>query len=299
MKHNDPATKGLRIELRYPNGHTERMTIDADSIVVGSGAHCEIRLPPEHAAVEHVAISLVGGGVYAQARSLDPHPTINGSGFVRTPVLPDSVLGVGAVQLRVEAVTLTEQAVVVHKRVQRMSPLTYVLVAIGLPFSAYAILAGNPNEGPQQAPGLPPALWGDPVRSCPQSTRDAALAMAVEKMTLANGKRERRPFSVEDGVAAVPLFETAAACFTAAGQGGAAAEAARSATDLRNNVNDDYRVHQVRLEHALTVHDWSGARKEVKVLRSFVQGKQSTYDVWLSNLDRQLALKLANKDKPS
>jgi hypothetical protein len=307
MKPVEQATQGLRVDLRYPNGHTEQMTVDADSVLVGSGGHCEIRLPPEHAAVEHVVISLVNGGVYAQARSLDPHPTINGSGFVRTPVLPDSILGVGAVQLRVVPVTLSETAVVVRKKAQRMSPLTYILVAIGLPFSAYAILGATPGEGPQRAPGSPPALWGEPSRSCPQSTREAALATALEKMTLANGKRERRPFSVEDGVAAVPLFETAAACFTIAGQGAAAAEAARSAADLRNKVNDDYRVHQVRLEHALTVHDWSSAQKEVKVLHAFIQGKQAAasgsegtpYVIWLSNVERQLAMKLASKDKSS
>src|SRR5438477_2368757 len=118
MKTDSEAAQGLRADLRYPDGHAEQLTIDADSVLIGSGAHCEIRLPPEHAAIEHVAISLVGGGVYAQARSLDPHPTINGAGFVRTPVLPDSILGVGAVQIRVIAIALADQAVVIHKKTQ-------------------------------------------------------------------------------------------------------------------------------------------------------------------------------------
>jgi hypothetical protein len=291
---------GLQISLLHPDGRSEQIIIDADSVVVGSGAHCEVRLPPEHAAIEHVVLSLVGGAVHAQARSLDPHPTINGAGFVRTPVLPDSLLGVGPVQIRVAVVRLADQAKVIHKKAQKMSPLTYLLVIVGLPFSGYVILTSDPaTDPPQQAPGSPPALWGEPTKACPQGAHEAALAIALEKMTLASSKRERRPFSVEDGVAAVPLFETAAVCFAVAGQGGAAAEATRSAADLRSKVNDDYRVHSVRLDHALTVQDWATAQKEVKVLRAFTEGRQAPYVVWLSNLDRQIALRLVRKEKSS
>jgi hypothetical protein len=295
----DEPGEGLEIVLRHPNGRVEQIVVDASSVLIGSGAHCDVRLPPEHAAVEHVTLSLVGGAVHAHARSLDPYPTINGAGFLRTPVLPDAVLGVGPVQIRATVIHVADQKLVIHKRAEGMSPLTYVLVAIGLPIGIYLVVAGGPPDLTQSPPGSPPPLWEAPITTCPQNGRDAAFAIGIDKLNIALAKRERRPFHVEDGVAAVPLFETAAACFGVARQLEAAADAARSAQELRSKVNDDYRAHQVRLEHALTVKDWAGAQKEVKVLRALTDGRQAGYVEWLSNLARRLTLQLGHKEKTS
>jgi len=296
----EEALQGLQFVIRYPDGRTEQLVVDADTVLVGSGAHCEVRLPAEHAALEHVALSLVAGGVHAQARSFSPHPTINGAGFVQTPVLPESVIGIGGVQLWVSTVDLQErQQQVIRKKKQTTSPLTYVAAIVGLPLAAYMILAEPATDRTQMVQGTPPALWGDPVNTCPQSSHDAALAVALDKYSVASGKRERRPFHVEDGVAAVPMFETASACFRVAGQTAAAGEAQRAAQDLRSKINEDYRAHQVRLEHALTVQDWATAQQEVSVLRAFTEGKQGQYVVWLSNLDRRLELKLGRKEGSS
>lgn len=293
--------QGLQIRLLYPDGRTEQIVIDADEILIGSGAHCEIRLPPEHAAIEHIKLSLIAGAVHAQARALNPHPTIDGVGFVRTPVLADAVLGVGPVQIRASAIALTDQVDVVRKSARTVSPMTYVAMAIGFPI-AIALLgvASHRAEGSPMPQGTPPALWAAPLTQCPQTAREAALAVAIEKLTVADSKRERRPFHVQDGIGAVPSFEVAAACFAAAGQPGASAEAARSGEELRTKMNEDYRVHQMRLEHALTVEDWTLAQKEVKVLRAFTEGQQqAAYVVWLSNLERRLALKLTRKGSSS
>jgi hypothetical protein len=291
---------GLQIIVRYPDGRTEQFAVDANSVRVGSGAHCEVRLPQEHSAVEHVAISLIGGGVHAQARSFSPHPTINGVGFVQTPVQPDSVIGVGAIQLWARAADLTdEQQPVIRRKAQKTSPLTYVLGALMLPLAGYLIYGEQSGGSVQTAQGAPPALWGNPVGSCPQLARDAAFAVGSDKLSVALGKRERRPFHVEDGVAAVPLFETASACFKVAGLGGASGEAARYARDLRTKIEEDYRAHQVRLEHALMVEDWDTAQDEATVLRAFTEGKQGAYVSWLSNLQRELQMKRGRKEGSS
>ena len=296
----EEALQGLQIVVRYPDGRTEQLVVDANSVLVGSGAHCEVRLPAEHAAIEHLVLALVGGGVHARARSFSPHPTLNGVGFVQTPVLPDAVIAVGGVQLWASVVDLIDhQQQVIRKKAQKTSPLTYVAVAIMLPVAAYLLLAEPPSDSGQTVEGTPPALWGDPVGTCPQQAHDAALAIGLEKFGVASGKRERRPFHVEDGVGAVPLFETASACFRLAAQPAAADDAAKAARDLRVKINEDYRAHQVRLEHALTVEDWATAQREVSVLRAFTQGKQGQYVVWLSNLDRRLQIKLGRKEGSS
>ncbi|HEY6458646.1 MAG TPA: FHA domain-containing protein [Polyangiaceae bacterium] len=296
----EEALQGLQIAIRYPDGRTEQLVVDANSVLVGSGAHCEVRLPAEHAAIEHATLSLVGGGVHAQAQSFTPHPTINGVGFVQTPVLPESVIGIGGIQMWIRSVELGDrQQGVIRKKAQKTSPITYVAAAIGFPLAIYMLAAAPSDDSTQTVQGTPPALWGEPVNVCPQQGRDAALAVGLDKFSVAVGKRERRPFHVEDGVAAVPLFETAGACFRVAGRGPAAAESSKAAAELRTKINEDYRAHQVRLEHALMVSDWTTAQQEVSVLRAFTAGKPGQYVVWLSNLDRRLQLKLGRKEGSS
>ena len=114
---------------------------------------------------------------------------------------------------------------------------------------------------------------------------------------LALGRRERRPFHVQDGVKAVPLFETAAACFKAAGEDKAASDTANAAEELRKDVGDDYRTHRMRLEHALSVSDWHTVQVEARVLLAFLDGQQNDYVTWLSNLDRKLQLKYGRKNR--
>ena len=48
----------------------------------------------------------------------------------------------------------------------------------------------------------------------------------------------------------------------------------------------------MRLEHAVDVRDLRTAQKEVKVLLAMLSGQTGPYVVWLSNLDRRLAIKL-------
>jgi hypothetical protein len=140
-----------------------------------------------------------------------------------------------------------------------------------------------------------PGLWAAAAPACPQKAADQALALAREKRVLAEGKRERSPFHIQDGVAAVPLFRTAAACYRNAEDGRAANEMEAAAERLKKSLEEEYRAHQMRLEHAIEVKDLRTAQKEVKVLLAMLQGQNNPYVVWLSNLDRRLQLKLGGK----
>src|SRR5215472_11141250 len=106
---NPDELQGLQITLRFPDGRAEQLVVDSEALLVGSGAHCEVRIAPEHASAEHLKLSIVGDSVHAEARSFQPHPTIDGAEFVRTPVSPESVLGVGPVQIRAARVLLAEK----------------------------------------------------------------------------------------------------------------------------------------------------------------------------------------------
>jgi hypothetical protein len=284
---------GLEFRIRQPDGREERLVVDSDRVLIGSGAHCEIRLPATEAAVEHVLVTFLGGGVFATARALSPPPTINGSPFTQAPLLAESTLGVGQVQMMVSVVEVADNANVIKKKQERTSPMTYVLAAIAVPISLYIILDDPPNDtAGRDKPKEVPSLWSSAAPSCPQKSADQALALAREKRIVAEGKRERSPFHVQDGVAAVPLFRQAAACYKYADDPNTARDMEAAAERLKRSLEEDYRAHQMRLEHAIEVRDLRTAQKEVKVLLAMLEGQTGPYVVWLSNLDRRIALKL-------
>lgn len=286
---------GLEFRIRYPDGRTEQLVVDSDRVLIGSGAHCEIRLPAAESAIEHVLVTFLGGGVFATARALSPPPTINGSPFTQAPLLAESTLGVGQVQMTIGVVEVVENANVIKKKQERTSPMTYVLAAIAVPLSLYIIFDDPPSDSASKdKPSEVPALWSAAAATCPQRAADQALGLAREKRVLAEGKRERSPFKVQDGVAAVPLFRVAGACYRAAEDGSDARDMDAAAERLRKSLEEDYRAHQMRLEHAIGQgsRDLRTAQREVKVLLAMLQGQTGPYVVWLSNLDRRLALKL-------
>lgn len=288
--------KALKFLVRYPDGRAEEFTIDAERVLIGSGAHCEIRLPVDQAAMEHVSVSMGPASALVEARAFEPPPTINGSPFQRAQLLPDAVLGINQVQMTVSVIEVATKEGLVQRKQEKTSPATYVLAAIAIPLSLYVILSDSGSSGPEPAPTETPALWGDPITACPQSGNQA-LALANDQRVLGVARRERRPFHVQDGVKAVPAFETAAACYEAAGKQRDARETSEAAKSLREDVDEDYRTHRVRLEHALSVSDWPTVQIEVRVLMAFLEGQQGEYVTWLSNLDRKLQLKYGRKNR--
>jgi hypothetical protein len=293
----EKRVKALRFLVRYPDGRGEDFTIEAERVLIGSGAHCEIRLSVDQAAMEHVAISMGPASALAEARAFEPPPTINGSPFQRAQLLPDAILGVGQVQMTVAVIEVADKQGLAPRKQEKTSPATYVLAAIAIPLSLYVILSDSDTQDDEPPPAEVPALWAEPITSCPQSGKEQALALAHDQNVLALARRERRPFHVQDGVKAVPLFETASACFEVAGDPSAARDAAEAGKKLRLEVEEDYRTHRVRLEHAISVSDWRTAQVEARVLLAFTDGLQGDYVTWLSNLDRKLQLKYGRKNR--
>ena len=287
---------GLQFRIQYPDGRLEQLAVDSDSVLIGSGSHCEIRLPPEQAAVEHVLITFLGGTVYAQARYMNPPPTINGAPFTQAPILQESVLAVGQVQMAISVIEVADNQRVVQKKPQKTSPLTLVIACLLVPISIIMLMAGEGKYAIGQVPEAP-QLWPDPPNSCPQQARDLAFALAVEKKVHGEGKRERCPFYVQDCVQAVPEFELSAACFKAANEEELHKELVQTASTMRERVNETYRGHQMRLEHTITVGDLETAQQQIKVLLKMLEGQQGPYVGWLSNHDRRIALRLGAMKK--
>jgi hypothetical protein len=178
---------------------------------------------------------------------------------------------------------------------KKKSPLTMIALLILLPAGGYMFLADDAGDGkPGKPPRAAPELWEGTITQC-QYAGPQSIAFARERMAVADAKRERRPFHIQDGVKAVPIYEMAAACFRAGGDASSGALADESAKFLRREMNDDFRTRRVRLEHALTVEDYVSAQKEVRVLLQFTEGKSGEYVTWLSNLERKLKIKVSTK----
>jgi hypothetical protein len=302
----------LVVAIAHPNGRREEITVDSDSAAIGSGAHCEVRLPPEQAAVEHLFIQARQGAIFAEARTLSPPPTMNGLPFTHGRLLPESVVMVGRVGLSVSLLQIANEVEIRDRVTRKRNPRTYVLGAIGIPLGLFYL--ANEYKTTDSRVALPvgiPELWAPADGTCLQSSREPALAYALDQRARADAKRERSPFAPEDGVAAVPFYERAAGCFKLAGRPDDEREASADAANLRRKLTDDFRLNRLRLERALVTEDWNTARHQIRILEAFVgrhadaSGKLSpaaeavrvSFYNWLSNVDRRIALKAESTKK--
>lgn len=286
----------LKFQTRLPTGQVEQLSIENERVLIGSGAHCEIRLPLAEARVEHVLIELGPAGVFARALSFEPPPMINNVPFTQAPLPPGSVLGISGTQIYVEVQEGNQNQAGLHANEKKKSPVMMIALLLMIPAGGYLFLGNDEAAGAkdEQRP-QPPELWAPPSPACPHARdRAEAISYARDRMAAADAKRERRPFHVQDGIQAVPIYEMAAACFKAGADAPSGNLADESAKYLRREMTDDFRMRRVRLDHALSIDDYVSAQKEVRVLLQFVEGKQGEYVTWLSNLDRKLKLKIGD-----
>lgn len=288
--------RGLRFRIQHADGRPEEIMIEGERALIGSGAHCEIRLPVDQAATEHVFVSLTPTGPVVEARSFQPAATIGGASFTRAPVTEGAVLLIGGTKIWLDEAEIGEGQGVKQKKQEKTSPMTYVLAAVAVPISLFILLTDEPAGLADTMPQPPESLWPSEPAGCPQQAPEAALALARDRAVIADAKSERRPFHVQDGVAAVPLYQEAAACFRVAGKKKTAARYDKVAADLKQDVSDDFRTHRVRFEHAISVDDRQMVQKEVRVLLDFTEGLQGEYVTWLANLDRSLRVKYGREE---
>ena len=290
---------GLEFSVAQGQGTVpDKIVVDSDRVLIGSGPHCEIRLPPDQAEAEHVLITFLGGSVYAQARGQNPPPMLNGAPFSEVQVEQGSRLQIGGAEITVSIIEIADQAkVAVDKKKDQVNPLTYVLAAIAVPICMFILFVDGGKGDIPTRPAELPALWPEGDKKCSQSSKGQALAVANDKKILALGRRERSPFDVRDGVLAVPLFQESADCYRVAGDKERADDMAAAGKKLQSEMEEGYRAHQMRLEHALDVRNLRTAHRETLVLLRMLEGQTGPYVVWLSNLDRQLKLKLGDIGK--
>ncbi len=272
----------LRFEIRFADGRKEVANVDGEHALIGNGAHCDIRLPLDQAANEHVAVEVVGGTVRLETLAFDPPATVNGMPFTNMPITTDVPLKIGSTRIFIALgdATFDGSPVVQKIQAEETSPAIKILGVLAAVLGAYMLLF--PDEPPMvAAPAQIPELFPAVTVTCPQTAPDQAKAFASDKLDIAEGKRERSPFAPRDGVEAVQLYALASACFKVGGDGARAADADLAAKQLRTSITQDFRARRVRLEHLLAVRDFDLAKNDVRVLRALTEGKQGRYVEWL------------------
>jgi hypothetical protein len=281
----------LKFDIRYPNGHRDLTVVEGERALIGSASHCEVRLPMDQAAYEHLVIEVSAGTVRAEARASEPPATINGMPLTTSAVTKDAMLGAGNVRIFVhyEDDSRTGEAHV-NKEKGESSPLVRLVALVLIPLAGYMMLAA-PEEDFGDVPAQEPQLFPSQAAACTQTDPTQALVAARDKQDQAIAKRERMPFAARDGIDAVNLFDTAAACFQLGGDVPEAEQAKEAAKQLRETLIRDFRTRRLRLTRMLAVEDYELAAHDVQKLQALTQGKSGPFVNWLAGVKRQLVAK--------
>jgi hypothetical protein len=255
----------IRFQIQHSHGQVETIHIEGERALLGSGAHCDIRLPIDQSRVEHLRVELGPAGVFATALAFDPPPMLNNVPITQTPVPHDAVITIGQTQIQISVVD-AQVAGAKSKAEKRSSPLTLILGVGIVGLLAYTVL-GQSDDTEAVDMVAAPELWpAGAAPACPQPPGANAVAFGRDKLALAEAAQERRPFFVADGVKAVSLFETASVCLRGGTSEASSKYAAESAAYLRQDINRDYRKYQVRLARHLDTEEWAAARRDVHQL---------------------------------
>jgi hypothetical protein len=280
----------IKFDIRHANGQRESAVVEGQRALIGSASHCDVRLAMDQSAYEHVLIEAVGTTLRAEARAEQPPATIDGVELVASALSPEAVLGVGNTRLYVSFVPDALDGPQVLVKQQGKNPwLTLALIPVLGALLYLLVWDGESKIAPP--PAQVQALFSEGPVACPQQDPSRALAFAEEQTELAEGKQERLPFAIEDGVLAVGLYRLAASCFLGGGDSGRAREAEQTAALLKQDLSDEYRARRLRLSHLLTVEDYSLALKDVTVLRALTSEKKGRYFEWLAQVAEQLKAK--------
>ncbi|OJY30435.1 MAG: hypothetical protein BGO98_27325 [Myxococcales bacterium 68-20] len=280
----------LRFDIQYPGGRTERSVVQSARVVIGSGAHCDVRLAPDQAAFEHVVVEMLPEGTRL-TRVAKEMASLDGNAFSITTLGPCGTVVLGQTVVRIERAAVAVAAA--NGKLGAGVLLKGVVLAMLL--GAVLVISNMPEEGVGRAPADLPELFPAQEITCARTDPAEAAALASDTHAIADGARERSPFEPREAVAAVKAYDLAAACYTLAGDPEAAAETSRTARELEAATRGELRARRVRLERMLAVKDYEIARQDVVVLRALLEGQRGPYVSWLAKVAQELKSRRAGK----
>ncbi|HVM68988.1 MAG TPA: hypothetical protein VM204_04045 [Gaiellaceae bacterium] len=281
----------LRFDILYPDGRAERSVVQAARVIIGSGAHCDVRLAPDQAAFEHVVVEMLPDATRVQRVAPAPPSTLDGAAFTVASLGPFGTLAVGGTVIRIERAAAPGRS----DKAKVDAGLLAKAGVLALLLGAVFYVSNLPDEGAGAAPAELPELFTGGEITCARPDPAEARAVAADSHALADGARERSPFEPREAVAAVKAYDLAAACYRSAGDAEAAEETRRAAREIEDATRSEIRARRVRLERMLAVRDLEIARQDVAVLRALLEGERGDYVAWLKRVDQDLKNQKAEK----
>jgi len=275
------------------------LDVQSDRALIGSGAHCDVRLAPDEAAVEQLTVETIDEGVYAKTVAIDRPCLLNGAPFLEGRVAPTAMLEIGPVVICVKYAPREGQEKKKHTNKSATPAGLQAVALVGLAVGFYYVL-GSPADGSSLRDfGVvsPPSL-SVAVEPCPQADAVAARSIAHESLVAADMKRERAPFYPSDGLSAVKLFRRAAGCLRESNAEASARDAEEAADRLLQKLADELHVRHVRLERMLAEQKFADAKREGKLITEFIADPTNAYSQWLSAVVREGELQAKQQEKP-
>jgi hypothetical protein len=277
------------VEITFADGEVARHRIRQEGVTLGSSREANI-VVPDRTGLDPVHMLLLPrqeGCWLSTARGTDTPAYCRGA-VVDGATLPwGSQIDVGALTLRLGSLGDEERRKSSRRR--RLMIMTF-----GSILAAYSLQTEKPPPIVAAAT-KPPDLGSAIVDDCP--TGGDPVVRGAEHLETADAKRARYPFAARDGVAAIQFYAIAARCFEAAAEVDKAKTAAALRDEIRQRVREDFRVHQVRLEHALSVSDYDLVLEESQRLVLFLLDMPGPYRDWLENIQRRIELQQKQDEK--
>lgn len=274
----------LELELQREGQRPEIICLDSERVLIGSEAYCDVRLPIDEAAPEHVLLEVHGQSLRVIALSAARPLSIDGRPSARGTIASGSAIGLGKLTIRIWLDRGAKQAGAAQSSLGRgVLIATCGLMLLGL---AAALLLGPGAKAGAKAPA--PLLWKASPAACPASRPHEALELAFEKRTLADAKAQRQPFIPREGLEAVRLYRVAAECVRVGGAPEEYAALSATADTLQGAIDMDYRVRRLRLDYSLKIGDKRTAARETAMLKELLRGREDGYVRWLAALDGKL-----------
>lgn len=275
---------GLQFEVTHPHGRSETTLVLADRIVLGSGAHCDVRVAVDQAAFEHIVFTRHATGFRIENIAAEAPASLDGAPFRFADMAGPITITVHSTTVRV---SLAEPRSVTRPKVAAAGLLRIGIALAGV-ICAFVFLARDEQDTSPHVQA--PILFGEGGSAmCPRSDPREANVLGHDARVAAEGARERSPFAPAEGVTAVRAYEQAASCFRVSGAREQANEMTRMADELREQVTREYRARQVRLDYLLSTKDHDLAKRDAIALRALLGERGGAYATWLSIVQRELA----------
>lgn len=279
------------VEVIRADGRTQVRPLDGEQITVGSGVEAGLSLP-DAAELERVHLLLAPrneGCWVSVAQGAETAAWVAGRKHENGMLPWGAELDVGSITFRINHAVVEE-----HKRQAQRRRWRLIAMLACAAVAGSWLLDGRGDALPRR-PAEPPALFADLPATCPETERDTARARGAADLEAAQARVVRYPFDAHDGVQAVYLFATAAACLDRGGRPDAARGAGEQRDRLRARVEEDYQLELLRLGRALHDRRLADAVVATRALRTLLEHRDGPYRDWLLRVQRHLETKLTGR----